>query len=169
MMEFLATGSSIELDDQLKSMARGALESDKTFERFGWQLFELVPQLDRICITGVENGKLRLRMLHERLGLRTSLRSRSTIVRTKGQSLASYAAHDQVVVNPDMSGTTGSIMAGMARKDIRSSMHVPVVIDGVRSTVNFWSAEAGGFPPQAARLLEQVAHLMAKGTAVAQK
>jgi hypothetical protein len=57
----------------------------------------------------------------------------------------------------------------MSRKDIRSSMHVPVVIDGVRSTVNFWSAEAGGFPPQATRLLEQVARLMTDDTSVAQK
>jgi peroxiredoxin len=167
--EFLAAADSIQLDDQLKAMARGALESDKAFERFGWQLFELVPQLDRICITGVEDGKLRLRMLHERRGVRTSLRSKSTVVRAGGQSLASYAEHDQVVVNSDLSGTTGSIMAGMSRKDIRSSMHVPVVIDGVRSTVNFWSAEAGAFPPQAARLLEQVARLMTDDTSVAQK
>ena len=54
-------------------------------------------------------------------------------------------------------------MRGMAGKDIRSSMHVPVEIGGVRSTINFWSAEAGAFPPEAAKLLEQVAHLMAEG------
>ena len=160
---------SVELDDQLKTMARGALESDKAFERFGWQLFELVPQLDRICVTEVKGGKLRLKKLHERLGVRTALKSKSTRVRAKGQSLASYAAHDQVVVNTDLTGTNGSIMAGMSRKDIRSSMHVPVVIDGVRSTVNFWSAEAGGFPRQAAKLLEQVARLMTDATKVAQK
>jgi hypothetical protein len=101
--------------------------------------------------------------------LRTSLRSRATLVPAKGQSLADYAQHDQVVVNQEMSGASGSIMAGMARKDIRSSLHVPVVIGGVRSTVNFWSAEAGAFPPQAARLLEEVARLMTADPAVAQK
>jgi hypothetical protein len=132
-------------------------------------LFELVPQLDRLCVTGVENDKLRLRALHERPGLRTALRSRATLVPAKGQSLADYARHDQVVVNQEMSGASGSIMAGMARKDIRSSLHVPVVIGGVRSTVNFWSAEAGAFPPQAARLLEEVARLMTADPAVAQK
>ncbi len=42
-------------------------------------------------------------------------------------------------------------------------MHVPVEIDGERATVNFWSSEAGAFPPQAARLLEQVVRLMSEG------
>ena len=167
--EFQAAADSIRLDDQLKAMARRALESDKAFERFAWQLFELVPQLDRMCVTGIENDKLRLKFLHERLGLRTSLRSRSTLIKTEGQSLAAYAENDQVAVNQDMAGAAGSIMAGMAHKDIRASMHVPVVVGGVRSTVNFWSSEAGAFPPQAVKLLEEAARLMTADTSVAQK
>ena len=62
-----------------------------------------------------------------------------------------------------MANTTGSIMRGMASKDIRSSMHVPVEWNGQRCTINFWSAEAGAFPSAAACLLEQAARLMAEG------
>ncbi|MEX2113852.1 MAG: redoxin domain-containing protein [Pirellulales bacterium] len=167
--EFLANAASIQLDDRLKSQARGALESEKAFERFGWQLFELVPQLDRVCVTEVDGDRLRLKMLQQQLGLRTSLRSRSTLVKTEGQSLAAYALGNETIVNQDMSGAEGTVMAGMAKKDIRSSMHVPVEINGKRATVNFWSAEAEAFPPQAVRLLEQVAHLLVEGTTVAQK
>jgi peroxiredoxin len=167
--EFLAQLDSMRIDDQLQAMARDALRSEKAFQRVTWQLFDLVPQLDRVCITGVENDKLRLRMINERLGLRSSFRKRSTIVKSANQSLADYALGNQVVVNQDMGNTKGSVMAQMAGKDIRSSMHVPVEIDGVRSTINFWSAEPGAFPPEAANLLEQVARLMAAGTAVAQK
>lgn len=113
---------------------------------------------------------MRLKMLQERLGLKTSLRSRSSVIKAQGQSLADYALGDKVIVNDDMSKTTGSVMANMSSKDIRSSMHVPVTVKGVRSTINFWSAEAGAFPPQAAKLLEQVARLMAEGAeSVAQK
>ncbi len=148
LQEFLAVADSIRLNDELRAQARTALESEKSFERFTWQLFELVPQLDRVCVTGIENDRLRLQMLNERPGLRTSLRSRSTLVRPKGQSLADYALGKEVVVNQDMTKTKGSIMAGMSRKDIRSSMHVPVVIDGVRCTVNFWSAEAAPSRPR---------------------
>ncbi len=162
--EFLAEADSIRVDDQLKAMARAALTSDKTFERFAYQIFELVPQLDRVCVTSVENDKIRLQMLQERLGLKTSLKSRSTVIRAKGQSLAEYAIGNKTVVNQEMAGSTGSVMAGMASKDIRSSMHVPVTIKGVPGTINFWSGEAGAFPPQATALLEQIARLMAEGT-----
>ncbi len=151
-------------------MAREALKDDKTFERFSYQLLELVPQLDRICVTSVEKDRLRLKMIQERLGLKTSFKSRSTVYKTEGQSLADYATSDKTAVNETLAGTKGSIMAGMASKDIRSSMHVPVMYKGARSTINFWSAEAGGFPPEAVQLLEQIAHLMAgDGEAVARK
>jgi hypothetical protein len=168
--DFLAAIDTIKLDEQTKTIASEALKNDKNFERFGFQLFELVPQVDRVCVTSVSKGRLRLTMLMERLGLKTSLRSKTTVVRVKGQSLADYALSDKVAVNETMSGTTGSIMAGMAGKDISSSMHVPVMFKGKRSTINFWSAEAGAFPPQAAQLLEEIAHLMAgDAEAVAQK
>ena len=90
-----------------------------------------------------------------------------TVVKIEGQSLADYALGGKTVVNQEMAGTKGSIMLNMARKDIRSSMHVPVTIGGVPGTVNFWSAEPGAFPPQAVQLLEEVARLMAGGTSVA--
>ena len=168
--EFMAQVDTIQVDDQLKSMARGSMKDDKTFERFGWQLFELVPQLDRICITTVDGDKLRLKMLQERLGLKTSLRSRSTVIKAAGQSLADYALGDKTAVNQEMGQTKGSVMMNMARKDILSSMHVPVEVDGHRATVNFWSAEAGAFPPEAVKLLEQIARLMVEGNgSVAQK
>jgi hypothetical protein len=167
--EFLATADTIQVDDALQTMARGALKNDKTFERFVWQLFELVPQLDRACVTAVDNDKLRLKYIQERFGMKTSFKSRSTVVKVAGQSLADYALGDQTAVNQEMSGAKGSVMAGMASKDIRSSMHVPVELNGLRCTINFWSAEAGAFPPEAVKLLESVARLMAEGNAVAQR
>ena len=57
--EFLAQAAAdgVQLDDQIKILARKALESDKTFELLSYQLFDLVPQLDRVCVTGVEGDK----------------------------------------------------------------------------------------------------------------
>jgi hypothetical protein len=162
--EFLEVADTTHLDEQMKAMARSALKDDKSFEMISYQLMELVPQVDRVCVTSVEKDRLRLKYLQERLGLQTSFKSKSTVVRTKGQSLAKYIAGDQTVVNPSLAKTEGSVMVNMSRKDIRSSMHVPVEIDGVRSTVNFWSSEAGAFPPQAVKILEEVARLMAAGS-----
>ncbi len=167
--EFLATADTAILTDDLKVQAAGALDSEKNFEPFVLQLFELVPQLDRMCVTVIDGDRLRLAHMEQRLGVRSSLESQSTVVRIKGQSLAEYAAGDKTVVNPSLAETKGSIMSGMSRKDIRSSMHIPVMLDGRRATVNFWSAEAEAFPPEAVKLLEQVVRLMTEGTSVAQK
>jgi len=169
VQEFLGTAGSITLDETFQAQARAAFKAEKDFERFTWQLMELVPQLDRVCVTTVDGGKLRLKHINQRLGLRTSLHSRATVVKAEGQSLAAYAAGTSTAVNQEMSGTKGSVMSGMASKDIRSSMHVPITLDGVPATVNFWSAEAGAFPPEAVKLLEQVVQLMSQGESVAQK
>jgi hypothetical protein len=99
--------------------------------------------------------------------LKTSFRSRSTIVKTAGQSLAAYALTDQPTVNADLQNAQGSIMSKMAAREIRSSMHVPVLLDGQRATVNFWSAEPDAFPPEAQVLLEQVGKLFASGESIA--
>jgi peroxiredoxin len=168
--EFLDTADTVTLDKEMKTQLRGALKDDKSFELVTYQILEMVPQLDRICVTQIKDDKIRLTRIQERLGLNTSFKSKSTVVKTKGQSLADYALGEKTVVNQTLANTTGSVMANMSRKDIRSSMHVPVEIDGQRATINFWSAEAGAFPPQAVKILEQVAHLMAGGgTAIANK
>ena len=77
------------------------------------------------------------------------------MIKAAGQSLADYALADKTVVNDDLSGTAGSVMSRMAARGIMSSMHVPIRVDGHPATVNFWSSEAGAFPPQAAPLLDK--------------
>jgi hypothetical protein len=166
--EFLEVADTTALDREMKTLLGKAFEDDKAFEIVAINLFELVPQVDRMCVTTVEDGRIRLKFIYERLGLETSFRSKSTRVKAEGQSLANYALGEATAVNASLVGTEGSVMAQMSSKDIRSSMHVPVVIGGVRATVNFWSAEAGAFPPEAVKILEQVAQLMTAGpTAVA--
>ncbi|HEY4308453.1 MAG TPA: redoxin domain-containing protein [Pirellulales bacterium] len=160
-----AKAADVELPEQLVALARQTLASDRQFSLASYQLFELVPQLDRVCVTLIDGDHLRLKMVEERPGLKTSFRSRSTVVKAAGQSLAEYALQDQVTILSELSSTRGSVMAKMSSRDIRSSMHVPVTIDGHRATVNFWSAEADAFPPPAARLLEQFARLIAAGPA----
>ncbi|MEX0675937.1 MAG: redoxin domain-containing protein [Pirellulales bacterium] len=163
--EFLEVADTTSLNDQLKILLRRSLKDEKTFELVAYQLFDLLPQVDRICVTGLENDRIRLKFIQERLGLETTFKSKSTRVKANGQSLADYALGDATVVNQSLAGTKGSVMVQMSRKDIRSSMHVPVEIGGVRATVNFWSAEAAAFPPEAVKILEEVARLMAEGSA----
>ncbi len=161
--EFLAAADTISLDEQIKALVRNALKDDKSFEIVSYQLMDLVPQVDRICVTGLEKDRIRLKFLQERLGLDTSFKSKSTVIRANGQSLADYIQGNEIVVNQSLEKTQGSVMVNMSRKDIRSSLHVPVEIDGARATINFWSSEAGAFPAPAVKILEEIARLMAEG------
>jgi thiol-disulfide isomerase/thioredoxin len=163
--EFLkeAAGDTIQVDDQLKQLARTALESPKRWELVTWQVLGLVPQVDRMCITCVDGDKLRLKLVQDRIGLKTPFHSTSTVAKAEGDALADYALGDTVVVNDSLANVKGPTMNKLARKDIHSSMHVPVQIDGQRCTVNFWSTEEAAFPPQAAQILEQIARLVAEG------
>ena len=50
-----------------------------------WQILELVPQVDRVCITTVDGDKLRLKMVQDRIGLKTPFHSTSTVAKAAGR------------------------------------------------------------------------------------
>ena len=81
-------------------------------------------------------------------------------VDAKGESLAEYAAGSTPVVNNDLGKAQGKAFETMAKRGVKSSMHVPAEIKGQRVTVNFWSTDAGAFPPPAQALLTGVAQIM---------
>jgi len=163
--EFLKSAGDdvLNVNDQLRVIAGKSLENDKNFELLMFQVMEMVPQIDRICITTVGDDKMRLKAVHERLGVKSSFRSTSTVVKAEGEPLAQYALGDKVVVNDKIVDVKSATMNKLARKDFRSSMHVPVKVGDQQATVNFWSTEEAAFPPQAVRVLEQIAKLIAEG------
>ena len=66
----------------------------------------------------------------------------------------------EVVVNNDLSQAKGKLMDISRERGAKSSMHVPVELDGVRATINFWSTEPGAFTPPAQAILTGVAKIM---------
>jgi len=158
-----ATDELLKVNDQLKMIAGKSLKSDKDFEMLTWQVLQMVPQVDRICITTVDGDKMRLKMVQERIGVKTTFRSTSTVVKAEGEPLAQYALGDKTVVNDKLVEVKSPTISKLARKDLRSSLHVPVKIGDQKATVNFWSTEDAAFPPQAVKVLEQIAQLIAAG------
>ena len=73
--------------------------------------------------------------------------------------LAACAEGNEVVVIPNLEGP-GFDSPLMHRRGVQSSMHVPIVVDGQRATLNFWSTEPEAFPQQAVDYLSAVAHLL---------
>ncbi|MEX0677240.1 MAG: redoxin domain-containing protein [Pirellulales bacterium] len=177
-----------EPDDNVKVGAYMALSNPDIFRQFGFILRTMVPQIDRVCITTVKDGKVvewmgprservvdkeqegdeeverviaeaKKKAAHGK-PLPKSILTPLEAVDAKGESLADYAAGDKVVVNNDLSQAKGKLVQEMISRGAKSSLHVPAEIQGARVTVNFWSTDAGAFPPQAEAVLTAVAKIM---------
>jgi len=177
-----------EPDDNVKVGAYMALSDPGIFRQYGFILRTMVPQVDRLCITTVKDGKVvelmgprseRVvdddeegdeeveRVIAEARKKATqgkpqpkSILSPLEPVDAAGESLAEYAAARKVVVHNDLSQARGKIMEEMRSRGAKSSLHVPAEIQGARVTINFWSTDQGAFPPPAEALLTGVAQIM---------
>ena len=166
-----ATGG--DPDDNLKAATYLALSDAEWFGRFGFILPGTVPQVDRVCVTTVADGKL-VQKYGPFQGPRTrrtedtdatpppeTIRSELPAVDAAGEPLAEYAQGDKPVVNNDLSKAKGKIFERMAALGAKSSLHVPVELGGVRATINFWSTDANAFPEPAVQMLTALSKAMA--------
>ncbi|HEY2840639.1 MAG TPA: redoxin domain-containing protein [Pirellulales bacterium] len=155
-----------EPDDNLKMGIHLALSSNDWFKRFGQVLPMSAPQVDRVCLTVVEKGKLRQRFGPYQLRAKEgpqppeTLRSSLPPFDPAGEPLAECAAGEKTIVYGDLTKAKGELFKMMAARGARSSMHVPIAIGGVRGTVNFWSRDPDAFPPQAAQMLTMLTKAM---------
>jgi hypothetical protein len=148
----------------------------------------MVPQVDRVCITTVEDGKLKELLgpmsgrMHRReqkgeeevkkvidtakkdaskgAEMPENMFSPLPTVDAQGESLAEYAAGTKVVVNGDLSKAKGKMVEAMIKRGAKSSMHVPAEIKGARVTINFWSTDPDAFTPPAQALLTGVSQIL---------
>jgi peroxiredoxin len=177
-----------EPDDNVKIGAYMALAEPDIFRQFGFILRTMVPQVDRLCITAVKDGKL-VEVMGPRTGRGNdhdqggeedvekliidsqkkaagekkpyfSILAPLQPVDAKGESLAEYAEGGKVVVNNDLSQAKGKLVEEMIARGAKSSMHVPAEIQGQKVTVNFWSTDPGAFTPAAEAVLTGVAQIM---------
>lgn len=179
-----------EPDDNVKVGAFMAMADPGIFRQFGFILRTMVPQVDRLCITTVKDGKLVEVMGPTSRGEghhdeddendeevekaiveakkksgqplpAESIYSPLPAVDAQGEALADYLAGGKPVVNADISKAKGQAMAAMAKRGLKSSFHVPVEMKGQKLLINFWSTDANAFSPQAEALLTGVAQIMA--------
>ncbi len=145
-----------QLDETARLACRELFEHEDGFDQLCFVLHRLLPQLDRFCITYVEDGKLRLYEVEELPPFRGVFRSTSTRYDAEDHALADFAAGSEMVVLDDLASQRGSVMRRMAAKGIQSSVHIPGEHDGLRGTLNFWSLEENAFPPEAIELIQAV-------------
>jgi hypothetical protein len=156
----LAKEGKTKLTADLKAKAAKALSSDEELNTLGPQLRAIAPQLDRVCWTTVEEGKLVVRHCVQEPDLAKVVGGAGRKVDVRLTKLASYADATEPTVNQNLTDVRGFDLQFMARA-YASSVHIPVKIDGKPGTINFWSAEKNAFPPELVTLLGEVAQAMA--------
>jgi len=159
--KFLAAtkAAPVKLDDELRTLAGDATNSDEKLRAFALKLRDEVPQIDRVCITTAHNGKLTVERVAQEGVLRRVVGGAKLVVDADGMALAEYAAGEKTQVHEDITRLRPGDMRFMARR-FASSMHVPVRYKEKPATINFWSSETAAFPPAAVKLLEDAAATM---------
>jgi peroxiredoxin/mono/diheme cytochrome c family protein len=166
-----ATGG--DPDDNLKAATHMALSDAEWFGRFGFILPVTAPQVDRVCITAIDDGKLvqkfgpfqgppqRRTKDDKAAPPPETIRSDLPTVDVAGEPLAEYAQGDKPVAIADLSKVKGPLFEKMAARGAKSSVHVPVTLAGKRATINFWSTDPAAFPQPAVQLLSALSQAMA--------
>jgi len=147
--------------ESLTSLAAAASKSQKDFERLGPELKKIAPHLDRMCWTVPEGDKLHVKMCVQEPELETAVGGAGRKVDVRITRLASYATKTGPVVNQDLAAETAIDLKFMARA-YKSSAHFPIEIDGLKGSINFWSAEKNAFGPETMKLLAEVVTMMAR-------
>jgi hypothetical protein len=145
------------LDGNLTELARAALSSQPAFDAFAKAVHEKLPQVDRVCVTSVQDGNY---VVHRSAYpgkkvthfAETGFKAPSRMV-----PLAGFALFNRLVSLPDLNALGSSPQLKMITAALKSSVHVPVSLDGAPSNVNFWSANEKAFPEENLVMLQSLA------------
>jgi hypothetical protein len=155
----LAKDGKAKPNDDLKALAAVSLKSQEGLVRFGPQLQKIAPQLDRLCWTTLEDDKLHVRRCVQDPELDNTVGGAGRKVGVRVTRLASYATKSEPIVHQDLAAERAIDLQFMARA-YKSSAHFPVEIDGLKGSLNFWSAEKGAFTPETVELLKEIVKAM---------
>jgi peroxiredoxin len=151
----------VKIDPELRKLAAAALDSRQAFAALGEGLQSRLPMIDRVCLTLIADERMRIEQALQDDELRNEIGGAGLAVRARGLALPEFAAGKEPVVLNDLSAADKPDLVFMKRA-LRSSFHVPVVIDGKPGTINFWSKEKEAFPQPITTMLQQLAETMAK-------
>ncbi len=155
------------LDPELEKLAKSAMKSQEAFDAFARAVHEKLPQLDRLCVTGFYDGGLLVQRSAYPGKKIPHMAETGFKQRGKVFQLIGLALFNTFHVNSDMTNKPQGFDMELLSKTLKSGVHVPIIIDGMPSTVNFWSAQKNAFTPEQTGLIQSLAHAVVSGNAVA--
>ena len=184
-----------EPDDNVKVGAYMAMSDPQIFRQFDDILRTMIPQVDRVCVTAIKDGKVselmgpmsrgpedpkahhkseqddeevalvkeineaRAKAGKELLGAE-GVQSPLPTVEAGGDGISEVAKGGKPVAYNDLDKAQGKLLALMAKRGAKSSLHVPAMLDGKPVVINFWSRDENAFPAPALALLAGVAQIL---------
>lgn len=143
------------VDDALKEVAAKAASDADAFRDFATAVRNILPQVDRVCLSTANGDELELMYANPDPGpFRGGAGFR---VRNPNLQLNELAQKEKVTVYASTAEVATPDFRLLSRR-FASSAHAPVLIKGKKSSLNFWSSEANAFPPEAIKLIEEIAH-----------
>lgn len=149
------------LQDKLVTLAAGATTSNDRFTKLGVALRSQFPQLDRMCLTTKTGATIEVKFVVQEPRLGRTLGGPGIKVGSAGTALGPIIDGDTSAMIANLDEHEGLDMKLMSR-GVASSLHVPVKLGDTAATINFWSTEKDAFPPEAIKLLEELAAAMVK-------
>jgi hypothetical protein len=145
------------LDAELQKLASAARQSDEAFDAFAAAVRKAYPQVDRVCLTSIAGGILRV----ERASYPGTVESKMALAGFESQSrafaLGYFSLLNRITAVSDLSKAFGFDLKQFS-KSLGSSVHIPVAMDGVPGTVNFWSKEKEAFPEKSRETFRAIAN-----------
>ena len=161
---------NVVVTPELDAAARSAKSGEKAVETLRLELRKVVPQVDHFDVFAMDGSKVQTPIASHAAGLRlvralqgNGAQDLMARWRNLGQraKLQDVAKSDKTETSANLASATEWDLKFFARS-FSSAVHVPVKWNGKPAVVDFWSREVDAFPPEAVRLLEEVAKLIAE-------
>ena len=142
------------IDDALKQAAGKAPGSADEFRTFATAVKKLLPQVDRLCLSAAEGDALEIVQANPDPG--PTRAGAGFKVDNVKLHLSELAQKGETVVYAQTADVKMPDFRLLARR-FASSVHIPVVVNGKKATLNFWSADSDAFPAEAVSIAEELA------------
>ena len=156
--------SGTRLPPRLRLRAGKAMASNDNFVAFGQLLTEQLPQIDRADVSMLAGDEIVVMRLTQSPVVGIALGGIGRRVSTERQRLAMYVLGSTSVVHDDDADTILPPL-GQTAAPLKSSVHVPLTVNGRRCVANFWSRDPGAFGQKAVEMLEATVAEMTRGAA----
>jgi peroxiredoxin len=153
-----------DIDPQLRALAGKALSSKEAFDAFAAAVKKAYPQVDRVDVAKVDNDNLRVIQAAHPGGTDKPVAPAGTEVPARFCMLTMVSLLNRYEAFGNLEKARGGDLNLMFKQGgLKSSLHVPLALDGAPACVDFWSKNVNAFDKDRDLALRAVAQAVVSG------